>query len=159
MGSSTLTFKDGKLRIKAIFNLFGKLTFYDCLFFSIKQFPSSIQEKFNTVEEIYEVLQKKYQVSWKEIQFSFQETKYSFLSINCLQLTLSLKKMKMKESLSRHKGQSKGSLSACYLKGTTPNHRDGPTSTINVHLSYYNKNWDPCDIWSESIEEDSTSKS
>ena len=78
MGSSTLTFKDGKLRTKAIFNLFGKLTFYDCLFFSIKQFPSSIQEKFNTVEEIYEVLQKKYQVSWKEIQFSFQETKYSF---------------------------------------------------------------------------------
>ena len=65
MGSSTLTFKDGELRIKAIFNLFEKLTIYDCFFFSIKQFPSSIQENFNTVEEIYEILQKEYQVGWK----------------------------------------------------------------------------------------------
>ena len=49
-----ITFQDGVMEIKAIDQY---LNVFDCLFSSIKQFPSLIQEKFTNAEEIYEVLQ------------------------------------------------------------------------------------------------------
>ena len=77
-GFSTIAFADGTFRIKAIFRNWSlKLNIYDCLFFSLKQFPSSIRENFQTLEGIFRAVQKGYQLVERSIKFTFKETELS----------------------------------------------------------------------------------